>query len=80
MVSFCCIFIQLSTEVPVALLIRIAISGLRETFSWTNSERAFLLIPNIPAASVIDKFNGFKSAFYKDLAGFDRGFCARLKL
>ena len=26
------------------------------------------------------KFNGFKSAFYKDLAGFDRGFCARLKL
>ena len=26
------------------------------------------------------KFNGFKSTFYKDLAGFDRGFCARLKL
>ena len=26
------------------------------------------------------KFNGFKSAFYKDLAGFDRGFCASLKL
>ena len=26
------------------------------------------------------KFNGYKSAFYKDLAGFDRGFCARLKL
>ena len=25
------------------------------------------------------KFNGYKSAFYKDLAGFDRGFCARLK-
>ena len=26
------------------------------------------------------KFNGFKSTFYKDLAGFDRGFCASLKL
>ncbi|MBF0897703.1 MAG: peptide chain release factor N(5)-glutamine methyltransferase [Campylobacter concisus] len=26
------------------------------------------------------KFNGYKSAFYKDLAGFDRGFCASLKL
>lgn len=26
------------------------------------------------------KFNGYESTFYKDLAGFDRGFCARLKL
>ena len=26
------------------------------------------------------KFNDYESAFYKDLAGFDRGFCARLKL
>ena len=26
------------------------------------------------------KFSGYDGAFYKDLAGFDRGFCARLKL
>ena len=26
------------------------------------------------------KFNGYDGIFYKDLAGFDRGFCARLKL
>jgi len=26
------------------------------------------------------KFSGYEGTFYKDLAGFDRGFCARLKL
>ena len=35
-VSFCCIFIQLSTEVFVALLIPKTISGLNEDFSFMN--------------------------------------------
>ena len=41
-VSFCCIFIQLSGDVLVALLILMAISGLRDTFSLTNSDNACL--------------------------------------
>ena len=54
--------ISLSQDGHPARLIRIAISGLIETFSCTNSESAFLLIPNILAASVIDRFNGFRTS------------------
>ena len=54
-VNFCCIFIQLSAEVLVALLILNAISGLSDAFSFTNSDKAFRLTPNILAASVTVK-------------------------
>ena len=68
-VNFICIFIQLSTEVLVALLILIAISGLRDDFSFTNSDRVFLVTPSILAASVTVKFNGFIISSKKTLPG-----------
>ena len=34
-------FIQLSADVPVAILMRIAMSGLNEDFSLMNSDRVF---------------------------------------
>ena len=58
-VNFCCIFIQLSADVPVARLILIAISGLKEDFSFTNSDKAFLLTPSIAAVCVTERFKGF---------------------
>ena len=51
-VSFCCIFIQLSTEVLVAMLILKAISGLNEDFTFINSDNVFLLTPSIRTVSV----------------------------
>jgi hypothetical protein len=58
-VSFCCIFIQLSADVFVALLILKAISGLNAAFPLTNSDNAFLLTPSIRAVSVTVNPSGF---------------------
>ena len=48
--NFDCIFSQLSGEVLVAFDIRIAISELKDTFSFINSDRAFLDTPKSIAA------------------------------
>ncbi len=69
-VSFCCILSQLSAEVLVALLIRKAISGLKAAFSFTNSDKVFLLTPNIFAASVTDNPNGFSTSSKNTLPGW----------
>jgi hypothetical protein len=68
-VSFICIFIQLSADVFVALPILKAISELSADFSLTNSDSAFLLTPIIFAASVTDIFNGFITSSRKIFPG-----------
>ena len=60
--NFCCIFIQLSADVPVAMLIRIAISGLNDDFSLMNSDRVFRLTPSNSAVLVTDRCNGFMTS------------------
>lgn len=53
---------QLSALVPVTFAIRKAICGLHDDFSFINSERAFLDIPILKAASPTVNRNGVKTS------------------
>lgn len=69
-VSFCCIFIRLSTEVFVALLILSAISGLNDDFSFINSDNAFLLTPSIWTKIANKVYFVFTSGGYTGISGY----------